>query len=397
MQDGLAFDAGGGVQIRVAGWQDLETWLATERSRWTWLDSGDPSYDFLMSFSGTFTQSWNRLFEQLHGARMQGSKVEQFAETLSEYIPAQIVTSFGPDGQKVLDIHRQHGTPAAAFALAYLKQMVGPQQAIAPELLTGLITVVLPETAELPRLRDDLLQERTRFKSSIQRLTRKLEDEQRERRAHTSKFLRRAAHVGLRTLRGKRSSWETQQTNLARLGLDAVNSIKATEAAFSEKMRLKAPVEYWRRKEAEHREGERRAVRRLQVFFPLASLLVLGGFYVGADVILRHKGAVGQPTPTALYFVITGALAFLTTVTFWVGRIFTKLYLSEHHLRNDAGERAIMTETYLALTNDEAAQETDRQIVLSALFRSTADGIIKDDGPADLTLAALLSKLPLRS
>jgi len=78
----------------------------------------------------------------------------------------------------------------------------------------------------------------------------------------------------------------------------------------------------------------------------------------------------------------------------WIGRLLTRLYLSEHHLRKDAEERRIMTTTYLALMRKEAAGDQDRQVILTALFRNSSDGIVKDDGgSADLGLSALVSRL----
>lgn len=110
--------------------------------------------------------------------------------------------------------------------------------------------------------------------------------------------------------------------------------------------------------------------------------------------------ALGDTTqnkaPVALYVVISGGLLLLSTIAFWVGRLLTKLYLSEHHLRNDAEERAVMTTTYLALINEAAASDTDRQIILNALFRATPDGIVKDEGPTDASVQGLLTKLLTR-
>ena len=56
-----------------------------------------------------------------------------------------------------------------------------------------------------------------------------------------------------------------------------------------------------------------------------------------------------------------------------------------------------MTQTYLALTRENAASETERQIILTALFRNSADGIVKDDGPPDIGLQALISKAAVRT
>ncbi len=83
----------------------------------------------------------------------------------------------------------------------------------------------------------------------------------------------------------------------------------------------------------------------------------------------------------------------MAALIFWIGRLFTKLYLSQHHLLQDAEERAVMTTTYLALTHENAASDEDKKIILGALFRPTADGLIKEDGPSELTLAGALSRI----
>lgn len=68
-------------------------------------------------------------------------------------------------------------------------------------------------------------------------------------------------------------------------------------------------------------------------------------------------------------------------------------YLSEHHLRKDAEEREIMTKTYLALTKDAVAADADRHIILNGLFRNSADGIVKDEGGLDPSLAAAIARI----
>jgi Family of unknown function (DUF6161) len=86
--------------------------------------------------------------------------------------------------------------------------------------------------------------------------------------------------------------------------------------------------------------------------------------------LLAHPDTTSSKAPIALYVVISGGLLLLSTLAFWVGRLLTKLYLSEHHLRNDAEERAVMATTYLALNHEGIALEADRQVVLAAMFRA---------------------------
>jgi hypothetical protein len=51
-----------------------------------------------------------------------------------------------------------------------------------------------------------------------------------------------------------------------------------------------------------------------------------------------------------------------------------------------------MLQTYLALTKDGRIEATDRALVLGPLFRSAADGIVRDDGP-DASIPALVARL----
>ena len=58
--------------------------------------------------------------------------------------------------------------------------------------------------------------------------------------------------------------------------------------------------------------------------------------------------------------------------------------------RSAFDEREVMTSTYLALTKGSAAtDDTDRQMILTALFRKSSDGTVKDDSGFD-PLAAIL-------
>ncbi len=52
-----------------------------------------------------------------------------------------------------------------------------------------------------------------------------------------------------------------------------------------------------------------------------------------------------------------------------------------------------MTEAYLAMIEDGGVlAETERAIILASVFRSSPDGIVKEDGPVDFGAAAILGK-----
>lgn len=102
--------------------------------------------------------------------------------------------------------------------------------------------------------------------------------------------------------------------------------------------------------------------------------------------------ALSSESNLHLYAVQAALGLASSTLIFWVGRLLTRLFLSEHHLRIDAGERVVMMKTYLAFTAKGKMTEKQISLLLAPLFRPTADGIVKDDAAPEFSLAAFLSK-----
>lgn len=126
------------------------------------------------------------------------------------------------------------------------------------------------------------------------------------------------------------------------------------------------------------------------IFFPTAIWLIGTTFWRLGQYLLTTPT---ETLPPGLYFIASAGLATLAGLVLWVGRLLTKLFLSQHHLRQDANERATMTTTYLALMTEGAASDVDRTIILNALFRNTSDGIIKEEGGMDPGLSAVLARV----
>ncbi|WP_433952444.1 DUF6161 domain-containing protein [Brevundimonas diminuta] len=193
-----------------------------------------------------------------------------------------------------------------------------------------------------------------------------------------------------RKLRAASRTWRDRHAN-------SEASIRAVEMAYREQMGLAAPVDYWKNKASEHQTAEDKARNRVVLFFPAAFISIVLLFGLSAWALIEFAArAKGGTLPSGIYIIASAGLASAAGIQFWVGRLLTKLYLSQHHLRHDAHERATMTETYLALIENEAANPEDKQIILNALFRSTPDGIVKEEGGIDPGLAAALGRLLAR-
>lgn len=169
----------------------------------------------------------------------------------------------------------------------------------------------------------------------------------------------------------------------------AERDIRAVEATYTTQMGLQAPVAYWKDKHQRHKVAAV-GYRSLLLWFSIIGTIVVS-MALWAVATRIHEAASQNAGAGALAYGAIGLL--LTTVTLWAGRILVRLYMSEHHLALDSEERATMIETYLALQLKQQVEPKDLQLVLSGMFRPTADGIVKDDGAPEFGLAALLSKV----
>lgn len=173
-------------------------------------------------------------------------------------------------------------------------------------------------------------------------------------------------------------------------GKAAISSIRATEAAYNEQMKLQSSVSYWTEASRRHRTSEKKV--RFWLFTYIA--IALPAMILSA-IALAWVATQGSGEFQSVHYVKYAAIGLLiTTVVFWFGRLLLKIMLSERHLAIDAEERVTMVQTYLALTKEDKLDKADRGLALNVLFRSGSDGIVKDDGAPDTQIANLLSRLP---
>jgi hypothetical protein len=116
----------------------------------------------------------------------------------------------------------------------------------------------------------------------------------------------------------------------------------------------------------------------------------VGGLYLLTMTALSVSEKSSGDTAIFLKFAAIGAV--VTTIVFWIGRVLLRIYLSDRHLLSDAEERIAMVMTYLALSNDDKIESSDRALILAPLFRTASDGIVREDGP-DASVAGLMAKI----
>lgn len=168
--------------------------------------------------------------------------------------------------------------------------------------------------------------------------------------------------------------------------------LRNLEETYRVQMQLQAPVAYWSKKRADHEDSLKAARDAVGLFFLATGIALIAAL----GIVAWKAPAIAEIAKTfspSFLVLLSGLFAGLTTIVFWGGRLLTRNYLSLKHLINDAREREVMASTYLALTNEAAAVDSDKAIILSALFRPTSDGIVSDEGPSEAGAAQLLARL----
>ncbi|BDI60760.1 DUF6161 domain-containing protein [Qipengyuania nanhaisediminis] len=395
MAEKLIFSIGPDGDVTVRSYDELQKWLEKERAQWAWLVRGDPKVDRHNIATNTQNQ-WDNLLKNIQNLENQGQPLEDARGHLAPLSDGPLLVSTTKKGTSVLDVRNAVGEPAAAFAFGFQTNQFNVQNAQNQEDLLGAILTVFPNLNDDADWHERLKRERANFKMATRSAIERVDKEASERIESNIELVERASGIARRIFDKKRERWKAVQLEWQKAADKAVQDIRATEAAYLEFMKLKAPVEYWEGKATEHETREGKARTLLYWYFPLTILAMLIAFGGAGWFLVSHPNTEATQAPIALYVVISGGLLLFSTIAFWIGRILTKLYLSEHHLRNDAEERAVMTTTYLALTSENAATDEDRQIVLNALFRATPDGIVKDDGPTDASLQGLIARMAAR-
>lgn len=103
---------------------------------------------------------------------------------------------------------------------------------------------------------------------------------------------------------------------------------------------------------------------------------------------LQKKSSVGtsiEKIQTKIELIKYMEYLFLISLIIWISRILLKMTFSNLHLKEEAHEKETMILTYLALINEGAGlRDDDRKLILESIFRSSTNGLIKDESNVTL-------------
>jgi hypothetical protein len=151
---------------------------------------------------------------------------------------------------------------------------------------------------------------------------------------------------------------------------------------FKSELALQAPIQYWRDKAKAHKVAA--------VWW---GIFTLGGAAAAIGGIVLAFSSYLDPT-VKLDYEHGALILLLAGFAFFLLRLVSRMFLSSVHMQTDASQRAVMAQTYLALEKEGAAQaESNRAIILEALFRPVTMGVLKEDQTASHPVEAIVAKV----
>lgn len=369
----------------------IQKWVEAEAKAWNWLDKGAQQVGGAISeFRNRLAQTHNNLRQWLeqwkNSPESADAKGQVTSITRGFREAAQLMVSDHPSSIIAQQAKQRYGDKSGAAALAFLRNT---SCNIDVDTLRGVIYSMLVNEGihdTSPNFVSDTINHL--LINGANDIARRNGEWQAI--AETAKDQTVAQNVRFEEqTRSFENDWKSRNEAIQLEKDEAIRTIGETNAAFREQMKLQGPVDYWTERVTRHEKALEGSRRNLLIFSIAGSIVLLAALLV--VVPLATWLSSPNPVDTALYFKFAAVGAIFTTIMFWVGRTLLRIYMSDRHLLTDAEERVAMIKTYLALSIDGKVSEAERAIVLAPIFRSAADGIVKDDGP-DASLVGILSR-----
>jgi hypothetical protein len=375
-----------GGLVAPATLAEATSWMQHEQGFWSWLHGGGRG--------GSHDQGLKQTLNQLSQALNNANQAPQYKDSNPQHYQAQIAAiastlqevfvrqrlphSSTPLAKRIVAYRKDAGDHAASFfASVFVPPQQGhhfqPQELVGWRGLTeGLIERFslssAPQKGRKQAAEQSFEQLRTKAESLLGEKSTAYDALHREYTGLAASITTVAAE--------QKTAFEAAQVKrdgeFEKLVGDHKQEMENLRKTFREEIALRAPASYWEDK----RKGHERMSK-------ITGVLSFGGIAGAAGVLgwLIHdllRTVVPNTAPEAWRVAM---LVLIGLFAVWGVRLVVRMFLSHLHLATDASERVVMARTYLSLIEgDRLASKEDRQLILQALFRPTADGIVKDEG-----------------
>jgi hypothetical protein len=164
--------------------------------------------------------------------------------------------------------------------------------------------------------------------------------------------------AGVNALQTSHAQWDAKMTELHRL--------------YSEKLRLESPAQYWK-------ELEMAYTRRGHSWIAAAISGVIALAWFATSLVYKPPDILNSKDFTLGGFKGAVIITLALSMAVYLINFLVKMATSSFHLASDARERRQLTHIYLALIKEQAMEEKDRSIILTALFSRSDTGLLKHD------------------
>lgn len=152
--------------------------------------------------------------------------------------------------------------------------------------------------------------------------------------------------------------------------------MKDIEDLYSNKLRMMKPAEYWKQMS--------KSYTKKGAWFMVSSVVVaLLTVFAIAFTIIKMPLLNGDSHWYDV-FKNTALITVMTTILIYIMRVLIKMALSSIHLSRDAREREQLTYFYLALINEDAVSDKERELVMTSLFSRSDTGLLKGDASPEM-------------
>ncbi|MDR3458875.1 MAG: DUF6161 domain-containing protein [Verrucomicrobiae bacterium] len=391
----------GGV-IKISSPGELKDWAEKEWNLWAWgflpPTDGMPPIQIIVNSHKTFKTKLHELANQWAGGQNIPQRVETTLISLGQlfteyYCNHNIIHSSSVEAAFLFGLREKRGDKVAMGAYASLLN-ISLSSVNNTNILDGLFEGFLykREVDWTGTANSEVFNQlRKQYESNLTQQA-KVSKEIETRNANLNQAyeitLKERSDALLKLEGDKKNTLDKLHADQSSAFTDVIkkheNNLKAIELTYDQKLALQKPVEYWQTKERYH--------GRLSLRFGIAALLtmlVLGsalGFLIYN--VLSHLGTNENPKNWQI-----GILLIALFFSIWSMRIIVRLFLSHLHLAGDASERQTMILTYLSMSREGSNfTPDDKKLILQHLFRSTSDGLVKDDAAPPTPLEMLTRK-----
>lgn len=368
--------------------------LEGERSCWLWLRS-------LSTQGSPYREVYSKVEQMINNSVQSISRLDELNENNIASLRQPLNSTFSigrlpiseSSRAKLINQMRKDSPTSAVAALGLLIDV--PQVRVTEfDQFMGLMKIGAHEIDVNPMTSQSVRAALRKLHSELQEQQEETQAELEGQKTAFDECIRGWRSTIARTVRGSRAR-DRELRDMLRTAVEInINRLSEVEDRYRNQLPLRSAVEYWRSKAEEHKEKSR-AYGTALIFISLVGFAALVAALLWLAETAIGAAAADAPPTALLIYVALGIVA--STAVFWVARIFTRLYLSQHHLAIDAQERSVMAKTYLALVEEAEGQPEERSIVLASLFRPTQDGLVKDDAAPEFSTGSILSRLGMRS